>query len=268
VAVGRIASALACVLALAAGGTALAHPSDSALDPDHDGFVTPNDNCPDTPNQFQTDTDNDGAGDACDDDDDGDHVDDARDNCRLATNPAQTDTDLDDDGDECDADDDGDNVVDSRDNCPLAPNESQADSDRDGKGDACDPAPAPASGSAPATPGGGALARVSVGRRQSLVQLVDGGLAVAVRCSAACGIASQLTLGRGDARRLGFGRRRTVAQATWTLGGAARTFVFLEPSYTAGVKLRRAHGVSALVTTTITDGTGARRRIASRVRFR
>src|ERR1700752_1574789 len=96
VAVGiRAAVALACALTLAGGGTALGHPADSALDPDHDGHLSTADNCPDSANQAQTDTDRDGDGDVCDDDDDGDRVDDATDNCRLAANTAQTDTDLD-----------------------------------------------------------------------------------------------------------------------------------------------------------------------------
>ena len=48
------------------------------------------------------------------------------------------DTDLDGAGDACDTDDDGDGVDDGVDNCPLDANASQLDTDLDGAGDACD----------------------------------------------------------------------------------------------------------------------------------
>jgi hypothetical protein len=256
--------AVACCCALA--GTALAHPADSAVDPDHDGVLTPNDNCPDTTNQTPADLDRDGQGDVCDDDDDGDRIDDATDNCRVAANPDQHDPDQDGDGDACDADDDGDSVVDSKDNCPSAFNQSQADSDSDGKGDICDAAPAAGSGGG--TAGGGSLARVAVAHNQALSQLLAGGLAVAVRCFQACGIATELSADAASARALGLGKRRTLARSTWTLGGAARTWVFLEPLFPVRGKLRRARAVSATLTTTVTDSAGARRRIAAKVVFR
>ncbi|WP_242342845.1 FG-GAP-like repeat-containing protein [Anaeromyxobacter terrae] len=86
----------------------------SAPDTDGDGLSDPVDNCPATPNPadmkldrsnpVQIDTDGDGAGDACDDDDD-----------------------------------DGDGVTDASDHCPLTPDAAQGDVDGDGRGDACDP---------------------------------------------------------------------------------------------------------------------------------
>lgn len=48
-------------------------------DIDNDGIVNAIDNCPETPNADQTDTDNDGLGDVCDDDDDNDGYDDLSD---------------------------------------------------------------------------------------------------------------------------------------------------------------------------------------------
>ena len=53
------------------------------------------------------------------------------------------DTDLDGAGDACDADDDGDGVDDGVDNCPLDANASQLDTDLDGAGDACGPSTCP-----------------------------------------------------------------------------------------------------------------------------
>lgn len=108
-------------------------------DSDGDGVPDTDDNCPDTPNADQTDTDGDGLGDACDDDDDGDGILDANDNCPLNANADQTDTDGDGQGDACDADDDNDGILDEVDNCPLTANADQADNDGDGMGDVCDP---------------------------------------------------------------------------------------------------------------------------------
>jgi hypothetical protein len=71
-------------------------------------------------------------------DSDGDGVPDATDNCPNTANPGQTDTDADGSGDACDPDDDNDGTDDIGDNCPLVPNPDQADSDGDGVGDACD----------------------------------------------------------------------------------------------------------------------------------
>ncbi len=54
-------------------------------------------------------------------------------------NPVQIDTDGDGSGDACDDDDDGDGGPDGVDNCPWTPNPGQADADADGRGDPCDP---------------------------------------------------------------------------------------------------------------------------------
>jgi len=71
-------------------------------DTDDDGVPNAYDNCPSTANTDQTDTDDDGQGNACDDDDDSDTVADASDNCPLVHNPDQTDSDGDGLGDACD----------------------------------------------------------------------------------------------------------------------------------------------------------------------
>lgn len=114
-------------------------------DSDDDGIPDSDDNCPDTPNEDQTDTDGDGTGDACDTDDDGDGINDSDDNCPLTANEAQTDSDGDGIGDACDdtpeggtQDSDGDGVPDDEDNCPETANDGQGDLDGDGTGDACD----------------------------------------------------------------------------------------------------------------------------------
>ncbi len=70
--------------------------------------------------------------------------DDKADNCPLAVNPEQTDANEDGVGDICENDDDADGVetVDSEgnpvDNCPFDVNTDQSDADEDGIGDACD----------------------------------------------------------------------------------------------------------------------------------
>ena len=62
---------------------------------DGDGIVDSEDNCIETPNPDQKDTDNDGIGDICDDDLDGDGVANSYDNCPNIANADQKDTDHD-----------------------------------------------------------------------------------------------------------------------------------------------------------------------------
>lgn len=119
---------------------------------DDDGISNGDDNCPLTPNTDQIDSDDDGAGDACDpvdiidNDADKDGILNDDDNCPVTANPDQVDTDNDGKGDACDTptlpnpdpDKDHDGVPDADDNCPLTANSDQTDTDHDGLGDACD----------------------------------------------------------------------------------------------------------------------------------
>lgn len=110
-------------------------------DPDGDGIPFGLDNCPETFNALQVDSDGDGLGDLCDPDADGDNVHDSIDNCLDVYNPVQFDNDGDGQGDACDNDDDNDGVLDVYDNCQWDPNPGQENSDpwNDSDGDACDP---------------------------------------------------------------------------------------------------------------------------------
>lgn len=82
----------------------------SLLDTDLDGVPDHEDNCPDTYNPAQIDTDGDGIGDACDPDIDGDGIPNEDDNCPYSYNPDQADLDGDGVGDACDPDIDGDGI--------------------------------------------------------------------------------------------------------------------------------------------------------------
>jgi len=75
------------------------------VDTDNDGIEDSLDNCPTISNPNQEDDDNNGIGNACDDDDDDDDgVLDANDNCPLEANPDQEDDDNDGIGNLCDED--------------------------------------------------------------------------------------------------------------------------------------------------------------------
>ncbi|MEZ4458131.1 MAG: amidase family protein [bacterium] len=119
----------------------------SDVDTDGDGVVDECDVCPNIADPEQVDSDHDGKGDACSDDDDGDGILDDADTCPLIFNPNQRDGDSDGQGDVCDptpfgdVDTDGDAVPDALDNCVSTANADQEDTDGDGVGNACDSCP-------------------------------------------------------------------------------------------------------------------------------
>ncbi len=122
-------------------------PDGEDQDVDGDGIADAEDNCPTSPNPSQLDTDDDGLGNACDDENgldlDEDGVANAEDNCPDTPNPGQLDSDNDGLGNACDSvnnvDGDEDGVANGTDNCPTEPNPGQQNSDGDLQGDNCDP---------------------------------------------------------------------------------------------------------------------------------
>jgi CSLREA domain-containing protein len=96
-------------------------------DADDDGLYILQDNCPDIANPTQTDSDDDGFGNVCDEDSDNDGVSNDVDNCPGAYNPEGQTLDVDNDG-----------HPDACDNCPTVVNPDQLDTDGNGRGDLCE----------------------------------------------------------------------------------------------------------------------------------
>ena len=109
---------------------------DPDADDDGDGVPNISDNCVNTPNPDQADSDGNGIGDACQDTDD-DGILDINDNCPEIANSDQADSDGNGIGDSCE-DTDGDSIPDINDNCPDIANPNQEDLNNNGFGDICD----------------------------------------------------------------------------------------------------------------------------------
>ena len=101
------------------------------------------DNCPGVPNPDQFDGNDNGQGDACDPDRDGDGFYSDTDNCQFVPNPDQADADMDGIGDACDLcpndfDDNGGAYTFAYPELGIDPRPYQPDSDNDGIPDTCD----------------------------------------------------------------------------------------------------------------------------------
>lgn len=102
----------------------LLYESLDVTDIDGDSIPDDSDNCPNVPNEDQSNYDSDSFGDACDDDDDNDGVPDESDLFPFDETES--------------ADSDGDGVGDNSDNCPADSNPEQLNYDGDEEGDECD----------------------------------------------------------------------------------------------------------------------------------
>ena len=110
-------------------------------DQDGDGYTDGTDNCPRDVNPDQIDSDNNGIGNACDDDDDGDGIGDEWDDCSPGEIEWYSSSETDHDTDGCrdageDFDDDEDGILDHQDQCPEGPvgwvSTLENDEDQDG----------------------------------------------------------------------------------------------------------------------------------------
>jgi hypothetical protein len=210
-------------------------------DADNDLIANGSDNCPLAPNPGQEDTGGRlGRGDACDVDTDGDGRDDPDDNCPDLANPGWRDNDVDGTGDACDPDDDEDGEFDTVDNCPLVYNWEQIDQDGDGRGSVCDADDRPTGGGSTnpgADPNDTTKPRLTlmVDRRHKL-GTIEGGLAVRLRCSEACGATARLVADRRTARRLRLPRSGVAARGSAQVSGSATTYAFVR--FSRAVKRR------------------------------
>jgi hypothetical protein len=250
-------------------------------DDDNDGVPDSGDNCRIDPNPGQEDTDADGYGDACPPThSDTDGIINDNDNCDFIANTDQSDLDGDDRGDPCDDDDDGDGLDDSADYCPtvyslergvdrngdgFVNHQDQLDRDGDRVGTECDPDEAVLEGP---TPGAEDRLRPRLGvgvERRIRLAAAKAGLVVRLRCSEACGATVELQVSRKVARRLGLRRTRIFAGGSARLLGAGTTYAFVRFDRRVRRKLFRMPGVSAQLRAVAVDGGGNRRSLSRRL---
>jgi hypothetical protein len=143
------------------GYVVINQPGGCELDLEGDGAPDAADNCTQTTNPLQQNSDDDELGDACDNcplvdnqsqvNSDADIHGDACDNCLTTNNDSQANTDVDSFGNACDncqtvtnpeqINSDPDQLGDACDNCPTIANPAQLNADSDAFGDACDNCP-------------------------------------------------------------------------------------------------------------------------------
>jgi hypothetical protein len=276
--------------------TALAHPEPG--DVDGDGVGDQVDNCPQTINGDQQDTDRDRLGDRCDTDADNDGVPNpvpyyndieaGTDNCPLLANvdqePAPENPTF---GKACYVDADLDGHPDPLDNCPAVANPGQEDFDFDRTGDICDPdddfdgefdavdnCPRVYNWEQTDADGDGIGAACDANDTPpapALPAVVRDTDAPALRLTVARTLRLS-ELGRSIAvaarcdeacsvRAELLVKRRRVAAGTASLGGAGTTYVFMR-------RVKRLRPARATVRLTATDPAGNERRVSRVVRMR
>lgn len=147
-------------------------------------------------------------------------------------NPGQADSDSDGVGDVCDNDDDEDYVPDWTDNCPVEPNQNQTDVDGDGRGAACDADDGAGASGGPGTGPGASSDKTKPGLRLTVagrhrLRAVEAGLVVKLRCSEACAATATLIADRRTARKLGLPRSRVAGEGVAEVARAATTYAFV-----------------------------------------
>jgi hypothetical protein len=283
---------------------AAAHPEPG--DVDGDGIRDEFDNCRETRNADQSNTDRtfaggDVLGDRCDTDADADgvtnsvpYLDRGADNCPLTPNPDQTPADADPRfGKACYVDTDTDGVADPLDNCPAVQNPGQADYDFDRTGDVCDPdndedgefdtadncpltynydqADADGDGIGTACDSSETVAPPpgTVADRTAPA-LALGSARVARMAALGSGLAVKVRCNEACAVRakLTAGRLKTVASGTATLAGPGTTYVFMRFKRGIARKLGRSLPIRAQLTLTAADATGNERTMTRRLQLR
>jgi hypothetical protein len=146
-------------------------------------------------------------------------------------------------GDACDVDDDADKVPDVNDNCPKLGNADQKDTDGDGTGDVCDALP----GSAGPAAAGAPKVTIHGLARSYRADELRYGLAVPVRCTAACSLAGTLRA-----------RKAVLGRGLGGLQGPGSTFVFVRFTSAGRHRVAHARRTAAKVTVRASDDVGHR----------